>query len=220
MTAVVVEGQTGKEYRLPTVAELDAARVERSEIEALYPASRSACRTSPSWRSGRPPIREERPVCRATGSTRGARSSRTGSFWRSERSSRRSAAASRQCATTPTSGVRRSPPGWRLRSVDWRIAAARWPPGRTTRTRFVIFSPVLPCRWSGTSRSRVPWPTPPAASFRPSSGSPGWSSTRKRPPPRRPLPAWSNGRRPRRGRTVSTSCARIRPTTTPSPTPT
>ena len=36
MTAVVVEGQTGKEYRLPTVAELDAARVERAEIEALY----------------------------------------------------------------------------------------------------------------------------------------------------------------------------------------
>ena len=36
MTAVVVEGQTGKEYRLPTAAELDAARVERAEIEALY----------------------------------------------------------------------------------------------------------------------------------------------------------------------------------------
>ena len=36
MTAVVVEGQTGKEYRLPTAAEIDAARVERAEIEALY----------------------------------------------------------------------------------------------------------------------------------------------------------------------------------------
>ncbi len=36
MTAVVVEGQTGKEYRLPTAAELDAARVERAELEALY----------------------------------------------------------------------------------------------------------------------------------------------------------------------------------------
>ncbi len=36
MTAVVVEGQTGKEYRLPTAAELAAARVERAEIEALY----------------------------------------------------------------------------------------------------------------------------------------------------------------------------------------
>ena len=36
MTAVVVEGQTGKEYRLPTVAELDAAGVERAEIEAIY----------------------------------------------------------------------------------------------------------------------------------------------------------------------------------------
>ena len=36
MTAVVVDGQTGKEYRLPTAVELDAARVERAEIEALY----------------------------------------------------------------------------------------------------------------------------------------------------------------------------------------
>ena len=36
MTAVVVEGQAGKEYRLPTAAELDAARVERAEIETLY----------------------------------------------------------------------------------------------------------------------------------------------------------------------------------------
>ena len=36
MTAVVVEGQTGKEYRLPTAVELDAARVGRAEIDALY----------------------------------------------------------------------------------------------------------------------------------------------------------------------------------------
>ena len=36
MTAVVVDGQTGKEYRLPTAVELEAARVERTEIEALY----------------------------------------------------------------------------------------------------------------------------------------------------------------------------------------
>ena len=36
MTAVVVEGQTGKEYRLPTPVELDAARVGRAEIDALY----------------------------------------------------------------------------------------------------------------------------------------------------------------------------------------
>ena len=36
MTAVVVEGQTGKEYRLPTAVELDAARVDRAELDALY----------------------------------------------------------------------------------------------------------------------------------------------------------------------------------------
>ncbi len=36
MTAVVVDGPAGKEYRLPTELELRAARVERAEIEALY----------------------------------------------------------------------------------------------------------------------------------------------------------------------------------------
>ena len=36
MTAVVVDGPTGKEYRLPTEEDLDAARVDREDIEALY----------------------------------------------------------------------------------------------------------------------------------------------------------------------------------------
>ena len=36
MTAVVVEGQTGKEYRLPTAVEVSAAGVEPAELEALY----------------------------------------------------------------------------------------------------------------------------------------------------------------------------------------
>ena len=36
MTAVVVEGQAGKEYRLPTAGELDAARIDRAELDALY----------------------------------------------------------------------------------------------------------------------------------------------------------------------------------------
>ena len=36
MTAVVVEGQTGKEYRLPTAAELDAARVAQADLDAVY----------------------------------------------------------------------------------------------------------------------------------------------------------------------------------------
>ena len=36
MTAVVVEGQAGKEYRLPTDVELDAARVEPVKLDALY----------------------------------------------------------------------------------------------------------------------------------------------------------------------------------------
>ena len=36
MTAVVVAGQQGKEYRLPTSAEIDAAKVTKGELEALY----------------------------------------------------------------------------------------------------------------------------------------------------------------------------------------
>ena len=36
MTAVVVDGQQGKEYRLPTEAEIEAARVSREALAALY----------------------------------------------------------------------------------------------------------------------------------------------------------------------------------------
>ena len=36
MTAVVVAGQQGKEYRLPTEAEIDAAAVNEEELQALY----------------------------------------------------------------------------------------------------------------------------------------------------------------------------------------
>ena len=36
MTAVVVDGQEGKEYRLPTEAEVKAARVTEEEIDRLY----------------------------------------------------------------------------------------------------------------------------------------------------------------------------------------
>ena len=36
MTAVVVDGPHGKEYRLPTALELKAARVDEAELEALY----------------------------------------------------------------------------------------------------------------------------------------------------------------------------------------
>ena len=36
MTAVIVDGQQGKEYRLPTAAEIEAARVDGAALEALY----------------------------------------------------------------------------------------------------------------------------------------------------------------------------------------
>ena len=36
MTAVIVDGQTGKEYRPPTERDIEAATVNRSELDALY----------------------------------------------------------------------------------------------------------------------------------------------------------------------------------------
>ena len=36
MTAAIVDGQAGKEYRLPTAEEIEAAHVEREDLEALY----------------------------------------------------------------------------------------------------------------------------------------------------------------------------------------
>ena len=36
MTAVVVDGQAGKEYRVPTEHDIDAAKVSREELDALY----------------------------------------------------------------------------------------------------------------------------------------------------------------------------------------
>ena len=52
MTAVVVDGQQGKEYRLPTEAETAAARVGREDLDALYAEIPSACRRSRFARTG------------------------------------------------------------------------------------------------------------------------------------------------------------------------
>ena len=53
MTAVVVDGLKGKEYRLPEAEELCAAAVTANEIDALYvQIFRSECRTEPTPRQG------------------------------------------------------------------------------------------------------------------------------------------------------------------------
>ena len=94
MTAVVVDGPRGKEYRLPTELDLQTAHVDEADIEALYVTCRSACPTSlrrrPAWG------RRARSRSTATVSTRGAASSRTASSWPSARSSRRCAAFPRR----------------------------------------------------------------------------------------------------------------------------
>ena len=46
MTAVVVDSQRGKEYRLPTAAELEAAEVSEEALAKLYADVPYGCRTS------------------------------------------------------------------------------------------------------------------------------------------------------------------------------
>ncbi len=52
MTAVVVDGPHGKEYRLPTALELEAARVDEAEIEALYAESPFGVPDEPTPKAG------------------------------------------------------------------------------------------------------------------------------------------------------------------------
>ena len=80
MTAVVVDGPKGKEYRLPKEEELRAAEVSPDELDALYADIPSACRRSRcrAPRTGRLDS-VERSVCwSATASTNGPSCSRTG----------------------------------------------------------------------------------------------------------------------------------------------
>ena len=106
MTAVVVDEPRGKEYRLPTADEIAAARVEADELDASTPRFRSGRRTSRSARTGRLPIQGERPACRVTDSTHGARCSRIGNCWRWRRSFGRSATPP-ACADRPGAHRRR-----------------------------------------------------------------------------------------------------------------
>ena len=52
MTAVVVNGQRGKEYRLPTEAEIAASRVTEEELETLYADIPSGLPTEPTPKAG------------------------------------------------------------------------------------------------------------------------------------------------------------------------
>ena len=52
MTAVVVNGQRGKEYRLPTEAEIEASRVTEDELEALYAEVPFGLPTEPTPKAG------------------------------------------------------------------------------------------------------------------------------------------------------------------------
>ena len=52
MTAVVIDGQEGKEYRLPTEEEIGAARVERGELEASFAEFPFGLPAEPTPKSG------------------------------------------------------------------------------------------------------------------------------------------------------------------------
>ena len=220
MTAVVVDGQEGKEYRLPTVAEIEAACVTEEELGRLYAGIPFGLPDEP--------ISPERP----SPNSRGASGLPRYGFgtWRRVFTNRQLLAIGmfirtiRRCtgdmAPIPRLGARHC---WRVshrRSVAWPIAVARSPPGPTITNKSATRSPASRFLWSGTSRNPAPWPIRPAVSSRPSSGWPAWSSTPKRPPWRPPRRTWCDARPPRRSRTASTSCAPTRPTTTPSRTPT
>ena len=79
MTAVVVDGQQGKEYRLPTEAEIAAARVEEPELSNLYAQVPFGLPDEPISAVRPSRTRAARQVYRDTVSTLGGSSSRTDS---------------------------------------------------------------------------------------------------------------------------------------------
>ena len=146
MTAVVVDGQTGKEYRLPTVAGTRRGARGRAEIEPLYAdvpfglpdESIVAERPSPNSRGASGLPRYGFGTWRTLFTDR-----QLLAFGTFVRAIRRCAAAMRR--PTRTSGARQSSPGWRRRSVAWPIrgsAVATWTNNleqiRNTFARFAL----------------------------------------------------------------------------------
>ena len=197
MTAVVVDGPNGKEYRLPTDLELQVARVEPADLEGLYAEIPFGLPEEPT-----PSEKNLGMRFHATASTLGARCSRTASSSRSARSSGKSAACPRRRPTGRQRGARQWLRFWRQRSAVWQTAVAGWRLGNTMPTRSAIRSLASPCQWCGTSQNRALSRIPAAASSRRSSGRPRCASTCSPPrttrPPRPYCAAPPPSRRPPR----------------------
>ena len=245
MTAVVVDGPHGKEYRLPTELELQAARVEEAELDTIYAEI-------PFGLPDEPTPSEE---------NLGMRVPRYGfDQWRTLFTNRQLLALG-----TFVQEIRRLPETMAAWPEAWREAVvasltptidrladrgstlATW---TNDREKSAARSPASRYRWSGTSWKPVPWRIRAAALSRRWSGRLRSASTcspprtthphpsycdsprsSHRPPPvpasERPAttPPARHSPRPsptpaRKGTTASTSSAPTRPTTTPFRTPT
>ena len=84
MTAVVIDGPNGKEYRLPTDEERAATERAEAELDALYDEIPFGLPTEPTPKSGKGASRHSRSM--DTASTSGTRCSRPANCWRSGRS--------------------------------------------------------------------------------------------------------------------------------------
>ena len=155
MTAVVIDGQEGKEYRLPREEEIDAAGQDtrswkRSSQRSLsvFPGSR---RPSPALEH---PGRSRWMV---TVSTPGTSCSPAVSCSRSEPLPSRSVTSGTRwpIAATPPSGAKPLSPAWRRRSAVSPIDPAPWRPGPSVTTKSAIRSRDLLSPCSGTSLSPV-----------------------------------------------------------------
>ena len=150
MTAVVIDGQAGKEYRAPTERDIEAAKVGAGDLEALY------CRQCPSgcrMNQPRKPARERlgHSPWTATDSTHGTNCSRIANSSHWGRSSTRSARPLTRWVTIRRSGARRSPRIWPAPSASSPTTAARSALGAMAAKRFARPSHASPSRWFGTS---------------------------------------------------------------------
>ena len=154
MTAVVVDGPHGKEYRLPTELELEAARVDEAEIEALYAELPFGVPDEPTPKAG-------------IGASRAFSVDGYGfDTWRTLFTNRQLLALGtlvQEIRRLPEAmaGVARSvarsggrESGARPSAV-WPTAGARWQPGPQVPNKSATSSPASPCRWCGTSPKRV-----------------------------------------------------------------
>ena len=145
MTAVVVDGPKGKEYRLPTEREIRAARVEQADLDTIYAEIPFGLPDEPTPKAG-------------IGASRAFSIDGYGfDKWRTLFSNRPTLGTRDVCGRSPEStrrerpsgrkhGGRRSPQVWRRLSAAWLIAEANCRRGPTIPNRSATRSLVSHCR--------------------------------------------------------------------------